>query len=48
MIGLAVPGVTSIAALRSAGQDGKPREEVWGLVWQMLTLGDSDLFHEKK
>jgi hypothetical protein len=33
MIGLNVPGATTIAALRSAGQDQKPREQVWGLAW---------------
>ncbi len=31
--GLNVPGKTSIADLRSAGQDGRPRGEVWGLAW---------------
>jgi choline dehydrogenase-like flavoprotein len=33
MIGLNVPAPTSIAALRGAGMDGKPRSEVWGLAW---------------
>ena len=37
MIGLNVPGATSIAALRAAGQDGRPREEVWGLAWHSST-----------
>jgi len=33
MLGLNVPGKTSIADLRAAGQDGRPRNEVWGLAW---------------
>jgi len=33
MPGLDVPGKTSIADLRTMGQDGKPRNEVWGLAW---------------
>jgi choline dehydrogenase-like flavoprotein len=33
MQGLGVPASTSIADLRNAGQDGKPRAEVWGLPW---------------
>lgn len=33
MLGLNVPGKTSIADLRASGQDGKPRNEVWGLAW---------------
>jgi choline dehydrogenase-like flavoprotein len=33
MLGLHVPGKTSIADLRASGQDGKAREEVWGLAW---------------
>src|SRR5215472_9849825 len=35
MIGLNVPGATSIQNLRNRGQFGpdKPREEVWGLPW---------------
>jgi hypothetical protein len=37
MVGLNVPGATSIAALRSVGQDRKPREEVWGLAWHSST-----------
>jgi choline dehydrogenase-like flavoprotein len=37
MIGLNVPGATSIADLRSAGTDRKPREEVWGLAWHSST-----------
>jgi choline dehydrogenase-like flavoprotein len=37
MIGLNVPGATSIAALRSAGQDRQPREQVWGLPWHSST-----------
>lgn len=32
-----VPGATSIADLRSAGRDGQPREEVWGLAWHSST-----------
>src|SRR6266851_4748458 len=37
MIGLNVPSATSIAALRAAGQDRWPREEVWGLAWHSST-----------
>ncbi len=37
MVGLNVPGATSIAALRGAGQDQRPREEVWGLAWHSST-----------
>lgn len=33
MLGLNVPGPTSIANLRASGQDGKAREQVWGLAW---------------
>lgn len=33
MLGLNIPGKTSIADLRAAGEDGKPRSEVWGLAW---------------
>jgi choline dehydrogenase-like flavoprotein len=33
MLGLGVPGPTSIADLRMSGQDGIPRSEVWGLPW---------------
>src|SRR5262249_51217814 len=33
MLGLPVPGPTSIKDLRDAGQDGKARAEVWGLPW---------------
>ena len=33
MLGLGVPGATSIADLRAAGQADKPREQVWGLAW---------------
>jgi Choline dehydrogenase and related flavoproteins len=33
MLGLNVPGKTSIADLRASGQDGRPRNEVWGLAW---------------
>lgn len=33
MIGLDVPGATSIADLRAAGQATTPRNEVWGLAW---------------
>jgi choline dehydrogenase-like flavoprotein len=32
-LGLDVPGKTSIADLRAAGQDGKARNEIWGLAW---------------
>ncbi|MGE5269652.1 MAG: family 16 glycoside hydrolase [Thiohalocapsa sp.] len=38
MVGLNVPGATSIAALRAAGQDQRPREEVWGLAWHSSTI----------
>jgi len=37
MIGLNVPGATSIAALRAIGQDRQPREQVWGLAWHSST-----------
>lgn len=37
MLGLDVPGKTSIADLRATGQDGKPRNEVWGLAWHSRT-----------
>src|SRR5262249_28906182 len=37
MIGLNVPGATTIAALRAAGQDRTAREEVWGLAWHSST-----------
>ncbi|HKZ82546.1 MAG TPA: family 16 glycoside hydrolase [Anaerolineae bacterium] len=37
MLGLNVPGKTSIADLRAAGQDGRPRSEVWGLAWHSDT-----------
>ena len=37
MVGLNVPGPTSIAKLRAGGQDGKPREQVWGLAWHANT-----------
>ena len=33
MMGLNVPGPSSIADLRSTGQDRLPRNEVWGLAW---------------
>ncbi len=33
MVGLDVPGATSIADLRAAGQDRAARNEVWGLAW---------------
>lgn len=33
MLGLDVPGATSIAKLRAAGQDRIARNEVWGLAW---------------
>ena len=36
-IGLGVANATSIADLRAAGQDGKPRAEVWGLPWHSAT-----------
>jgi choline dehydrogenase-like flavoprotein len=35
--GLPVPPATSIAELRSLGQDGQPRAEVWGLPWHSST-----------
>jgi hypothetical protein len=39
MLGLNVPGATSIQDLRNQGQFGpdKPREEVWGLPWHSST-----------
>src|SRR4051794_14519638 len=37
MLGVGAPGPTSIAELRAAGQDGKPRSEVWGLPWHSDT-----------
>jgi choline dehydrogenase-like flavoprotein len=37
MIGLNVPGATSIAELRRQGIDGFPRNEVWGLAWHSAT-----------
>lgn len=39
MLGLGVPGVTSIQQLRQDGQFGadKPREQVWGLPWHSPT-----------
>lgn len=37
VVGLGVPGATSIAALRGAGQDGQPRAEFWGLPWHSST-----------
>ncbi|MFI5265875.1 MAG: family 16 glycoside hydrolase [Chloroflexota bacterium] len=37
MLGLNVPGPTSIANLRASGQDGKAREQVWGLPWHANT-----------
>ncbi|HEU5217901.1 MAG TPA: hypothetical protein VFU23_04540, partial [Gemmatimonadales bacterium] len=33
MLGVNAAGATSIAELRSLGQDGLPRNEVWGLAW---------------
>jgi len=33
LLGLEVPGTTSIANLRARGMDGMPRAEVWGLPW---------------
>jgi choline dehydrogenase-like flavoprotein len=52
LIGLAVPGPTSIKDLRDAGQDGKARAEVWGLPWHSnitftglaYTLGGRSLY----
>lgn len=35
--GLGVPPPASIAELRSSGQDGLPRAEVWGLPWHSRT-----------
>ncbi|HYO15088.1 MAG TPA: family 16 glycoside hydrolase [Thermoanaerobaculia bacterium] len=37
VVGLGVPGATSIADLRAAGQDGNPRLEFWGLPWHSST-----------
>ena len=37
MVGLDVPAPTSIANLRQAGQDGRARNEVWGLAWHSGT-----------
>ncbi len=37
MVGLGVPGATSIADLRWAGQDRVARAEVWGLAWHSST-----------
>jgi choline dehydrogenase-like flavoprotein len=37
VVGLGVPGATSIADLRAVGQDGKPRLELWGLPWHSST-----------
>ncbi len=37
VLGLDPPGPTRIADLRAAGQDGKPRSEVWGLAWHSPT-----------
>lgn len=37
MLGLGVPGATSIADLRAAGQADRPRQEVWGLAWHSDT-----------
>lgn len=39
MVGLGVPGATSIKDLRDAGQFGvgQPRQEVWGLPWHSST-----------
>src|SRR5215469_13883024 len=39
MLGLNVPGATSIQDLRNQGQFGpdKPREEVWGVAWHSST-----------
>src|SRR2546429_387565 len=33
VVGVNPPAATSIADLRSAGQDRGPRNEVWGLAW---------------
>lgn len=33
LLGLNVPGPTTISALRATGQDRAPRAEVWGLAW---------------
>jgi len=33
LLGLEIPGATSIAELRARGLDGAPRGEVWGLPW---------------
>lgn len=37
MLGLDIPGATSIADLRRAGQDRQVRNEVWGLAWHSNT-----------
>ena len=37
ILGLNPPGPTRIADLRAIGQDGKPRNEVWGLAWHSPT-----------
>ena len=37
LLGLNAPGPTRISDLRAAGQDGKPRAEVWGLAWHSAT-----------
>ncbi|HEX7183971.1 MAG TPA: family 16 glycoside hydrolase [Thermoanaerobaculia bacterium] len=37
VVGLGVPGATSIADLRTAGQDGQARMEFWGLPWHSPT-----------
>ena len=37
LLGLNPPGPTRIADLRAAGQDQKPRAEVWGLAWHSAT-----------
>ena len=37
LLGLNTPGPTRIADLRAAGQDGKPRNELWGLAWHSPT-----------
>ncbi|MEA2694464.1 MAG: hypothetical protein QOJ16_3851 [Acidobacteriota bacterium] len=37
VLGLGVPAATSIAELRSRGQDRQPQQELWGLPWHSAT-----------
>ena len=51
--GLGVPSPATLAQLRSSGEDGEPRAEVWGLPWHSSTpspglaycLGGRSLYH---